>query len=191
VTTAAMELHRLHARLGWATQSCLVPIPVGLRPKGRVEPLFSNQVDMLMVQFLPEQLETAATAAGTLRAATAQALRDKSLSYGRQLAAMFNFLPLPIFMKVLKHGLKGEICSLFFGDTAAVNPRLESFLGARVARFTHIAAVTPSPGLGVIFYYFRGELCVTVIHALPVLDEKEAAEFADGLRRRLLNPEFS
>ena len=40
-----------------------------------------------------------------------------------------------------------------------------NFLGVRVENFTHIAAVTPSPGLGVIFYYFRGELRVSIIHA--------------------------
>jgi hypothetical protein len=100
---------------------------------------------------------------------------------------MFSFLPLPIFIRVLKHGLKGEICSLFFGDTANVNPKLENFLGVRVDNFTHIAAVTPSPGLGVIFYYFRGELRVSVVHAKTVLTEAEAAEFAAGLRARLLN----
>jgi len=39
-------------------------------------------------------------------------------------------------MAVLKHGLKGEVCSLFFGDTAAVNPKLENFLGVTVNNFT-------------------------------------------------------
>ena len=91
-------------------------------------------------------------------------------------------------MKVLKHGLKGEICSLFFGDTAAVNPKLENFLGRPVENFTHVAAVTPSPGLGVIYYYFRGNLRVTVIHARTVLTESEAVDFSAALRHRLLNP---
>jgi hypothetical protein len=91
-------------------------------------------------------------------------------------------------MLVLKHGLKGEICSLFFGDTANVNPKLEEFLGVRVEDFTHVAAVTPSPGLGVIFYYFRGQLRMSVVHAKTVLTGTEAAEFAAALRARLLTP---
>ena len=57
-----------------------------------------------------------------------------------------------------------------------------------VENFTHIAAVTPSPGLGVIFYYFRNELRVSIVHARTVLDEAEAAGFATALRQRLLNP---
>jgi hypothetical protein len=185
---SALELHRLQQKLGCATKSYILPMPVGLRPKGRMEPLFSNQIDMLMLQFLPEQLGSAEKTVAALKAQTASALRENSLGYGRKLSEMFSFLPLPIYMKVLKHGLKGEICSLFFGDTAAVNPKLENFLGARVENFTHVAAVTPAPGLGVIFYYFRGELRVTVVHAKTVLNDGEAAEFAAAIRNRLLNP---
>jgi len=185
---AALELHRLHQKIGAATKSYIVPMPVGLRAKGRIEPMFSNQVDMLMLQFLPEHLESTATAATALKAQALKAVKENSISYGRKLAELFNFLPLPIFMLVLKHGLKGEICSLFFGDTANVNPKLENFLGACVENFTHVAAVTPSPGLGVIFYYFRGGLRVSVVHAKTVLTESEAAEFSTGLRNRLLQP---
>ena len=115
-------------------------------------------------------------------------MRAGLLDSGRLLSEMFRFLPLPIYMAVLKQGLRGEICSLFYGDTAAVNPLLTSFLGAPIEDFAHVAAVTPSPGLGVIYYYFRGELRLTVLHATTVLAEVEAQEFAARLRARLLNP---
>jgi hypothetical protein len=185
---AALELHHLHLKLGCATKSYILPMPVGLRPKGRIEPQFSNQIDMLMLQFLPDQLETVEKTVAALKAQTAQALRDNSLGYGRKLSQLFSFLPLPVYMAVLKHGLKGEICSLFFGDTAAVNPKLENFLGVPVNNFTHVAAVTPSPGLGVVFFYFRGEMRLTIVHARTVLTDTEASEFSAALRNRLLNP---
>ena len=185
---SALELHQLHRRLGCATASYILPMPVGLRPKGRVEPLFSNQVDMLMLQFLPAHLDSIEGAVAALKTQTTQAVRENSIGNSRRLSEMFSFLPLPVYMAVLKHGLHGEICSLFFGDTAAVNPRLEHFLGATVNDFTHVAAVTPMPGIGVVFYYFRGELRVTVIHATTVLDRAEAGAFAAGLRARLLDP---
>lgn len=185
---AVLELHRLHQKLGSATKSYILPMPVGLRPKGRIEPLFSNQIDMLMLQFLPDQLDEIEKTVAALKAQTSQALRENSIGYGRKLSELFSFLPLPVYMKVLKHGLKGEICSLFFGDTAAVNPKLENFLGATVENFTHVAAVTPAPGLGVVYYYFRGELRVTVVHAKTVLSDAEAAEFSTAIRQRLLNP---
>jgi hypothetical protein len=184
--SAVMELHRLHQRLECATASYILPMPVGLRPKGRPVSLSGNPVDMLMLQFLPGQLGAMETCVQTLKAQTAQALRENSVSNSRLLSELFSFLPLPVYMRVLKHGLRGEICSIFFGDTAAVNPRLENFLGAKVEDFAHIAAVTPGPGLGVIFYYFRGELRLTVVHAETALSESEAGEFAAGLRKRLL-----
>jgi hypothetical protein len=185
---SVLELHRLHQRLGCESPSYVLPVPVGMRRKGSIEPLFSNQVAMLMLQFLPAQLDSAAAAVAALKEQTAQAMRDGLVESGLILSELFRFLPVPIYMAVLKQGLRGEICSLFYGDTAAVTPRLNEFLGAPVVDFAHAAAVTPSPGLGVIFYYFRNELRVTVLNSARALNENEATEFAAGLRARLLDP---
>lgn len=185
---SVFELHRLHQRLGCASASYVLPMPVGLRPKGNIHPLFGNQVAMLMIQFLPEHLDTIEHAVATLKTQTQEAMRNGLLESGVMLSEMFRFLPLPIYMAIVKQGLRGEICSLFYGDTASVNPLLTSFLGVEVEDFAHIAAVTPSPGVGVIFYYFRGELRMTVLSLAPMLDEAESQEFGTALRARLLNP---
>lgn len=187
-SVAMVELHRLHQRFGCSSASYVLPVPVGLRPKGTIEPLFSNQVTMLMVQFLPGQLASVTAAVAALKAHTGQAMRNGMIESGVTLSEMFRFLPLPIYMAILKQGLRGEICSLFYGDTASVSPLLTSFLGVPVEDLTHIAAVTPSPGVGVIFYHFRGALRLTVLHLSTVLTEAEAAEFAANLRARLLEP---
>jgi hypothetical protein len=187
-SVSMVELHRLHQRLGCASPSYVLPVPVGLRPKGTVEPLFSNQLTMLMAQFLPEQLSSTADAVAALKSQTASALRMGLLESGVVLAELFRFLPLPIYMAMLKQGLRGEICSLFYGDTAAVTPLLTTFLGATIEDFAHIGATTPSPGLGVIFYFFRGLMRVTVFHLEKYFSDEEAAEFTSSLRQRLLNP---
>jgi len=44
-----------------------------------------------------------------------------------------------------------------------------TFLGAPILDFVHVAAITPSPGIGVIFYYFEGNLRMTVLHLLTML----------------------
>jgi hypothetical protein len=187
-TVSVLELHRLHQRLGCASASYVLPVPVGLRPKGTMEPLFSNQIAMLMIQFLPEHLGTIERAVAALKRQTQEAMRNGLLESGVMLSELFRFLPMPIYMAMLKQGLRGEICSLFYGDTASVNPLLTNFLGADVQDFAHIGAVTPSPGVGVIYYYFKGELRVTVMSLAPVLNEAETAEFSASLRARLLNP---
>jgi hypothetical protein len=187
-SVSMVELHGLHQRLGCASPSYVLPVPVGLRPKGTVEPLFSNQMTMLMAQFLPQQLGLTADAVATLKSQTASALRAGLLESGVVLAELFRFLPLPIYVAMIKQGLRGEICSLFYGDTAAVTPLLTTFLGATIEDFAHIGATTPSPGLGVIFYFFRGLMRVTVFHLENHFSEIEAAEFAASLRQRLLNP---
>jgi hypothetical protein len=185
---SVMELHQLHQRIGHVTPSYVLPVPVGMRPKGNVEPLFTNQVTMLMLQFLPEQLGSVAQAVATLKSQTEQSMRAGLVDSGVLLLETFRFLPRSIFMRFVKHGLRGEICSLFYGNTAAVSPLLTSFFGVPIEDFAHVAATTPSPGIGVIFYYFRGAMRVTVLHLEQYFSAAEVAEFAAGLRARLLNP---
>jgi hypothetical protein len=143
---------------------------------------------MLMTQFLPEDLDSLASAVASLKAQMVEALRAGLCESSRLLTDLFRFLPLPIYMAILKRGLRGEICSLFDGNTAAVNPLLTGFMGAPIEDLIHVAAVTPSPGLGVIFYFFRDEMRVTVLRLATVLTDAEASEFAANLRARLLNP---
>jgi hypothetical protein len=101
---------------------------------------------------------------------------------------MFRCLPLPFYMRLIKHEMRGEICSLFFGDTGTVDPALQTFLGAGIEKFFHVPAVTVPPGAGVVFYRFRDQLQFTVVRAEGTLTDAEAAEFAAQLRSRLLNP---
>ena len=183
-----MELHQLHQRVGCHSPSYVLPVPVGQRPKGSTEPLFSNQFITMMTQFLPEHLDTAAHAVAALKAQTAQALRDGLIESGMLLAELSRCLPMPIYLPMLKHGLRGEICSFYYGNTAAVTPLLTTFLGANIEEFTHIGATTPSPGIGVIFYDFRGLLRITVFNLETHFTSAEADAFADALRARLLNP---
>ena len=185
---SVLELHQLHQRIGCPSPSYVLPVPVGMRPKGNVEPLFTNQVTMLMLQFLPDQLGSVSQAVATLKAQTEKSMRAGLVDSGIILLETFRFLPRPVFMVFVKHGLRGEICSLFYGNTAAVSPLLTSFFGAVIEDFAHVAAITPSPGIGVIFYYFRGAMRVTVLHLEQYFSAEEVDGFAKGLRVRLLNP---
>jgi len=185
---AILELKKFQEQLGCPSPSFVLPVPVGMRPKGNVEPLFSNQVTSLLLQLLPGQLESVATAVAALKNQTAHAMREGIVEGCAFFTDFLRVLPRPAYMAFMRHGLKGEICSLFYGNTAAVSSLVTTFLGATIEDFTHNAAVPERPGLGVIFYQFRGELRVTVAHLAETLDENEAAKFASGLRARLLNP---
>lgn len=186
---AMVELHQLHQRVGCPSPGYVLPVPVSLRPKGSVEPVFSNQIAMLMVQFLPEHLTTTAAAVATLKPQLAQALRDRRIEAGVAITELSRGLPFPLYLYILKqHGLRGEICSFFYGDTANVSPLLTTFLGATIKDLTHVGATTPSPGIGAIFYYFAGQMRVTVFYLETHFSAGEAAEFASKLRARLLNP---
>jgi hypothetical protein len=183
-----MAFHRLHQRAGCASPSYVVPVPVGLRPKGTRAPLFSNQVTMLLHQFLPAQLDSLEHAIAAVKARHAEGLRADCVDAGIALAHLFRGLPLPLYMRIIKSELRGEICSLFFGDTGAVDPALESFLEAKIEGLSHVPAVTVPPGVGVVLYRFRDRLRFTVVHAEGLLSAGEASGFAADLRASLLDP---
>ena len=188
LAAALVELDRLHQRCGCASASYVVPVPVGLRPKGTRAPLFSNQITMILHQFFPEQLASMTPAVSAVKARHADCARGDFINAGITLAQLFRRLPLSVYMWIVKNELRGEICSLFFGDTGVVEPLLDSFMGARIESLAHVPAVTVPPGVGVVFYRFREQLRFTVVHAEGVLSEAEAFGFAAGLRERLLNP---
>ena len=188
LTATLMELHRLHERTGCASASYVMPIPIGLRPKGERSPLFSNKITMMLHQFLPAELATLEQAVAAVKTRNATYLRDEHINPGIALAQMFRCLPLPLYMRMIKHELRGEICSLFFGETGAVDSALQNFLGATIESFVHVPAVTVPPGIGLVFYRFRNQLQFTLVHADGTLTDEEASEFAACLRERLLNP---
>jgi len=115
-------------------------------------------------------------------------LRADCVGSGIALAHLFRGLPLPLYMWIVKNELHGEICSLFFGDTGAVDPALESFLGSNITDLIHVPAVTVPPGVGVVFYRFKNRLRFTVVHAEGTLSDAEASGFAADLRKNLLEP---
>jgi hypothetical protein len=183
-----LELHRLHEQTGCPSASYVVPMPIGLRPKGARAPVFSNQITMMLHQFLPAQLATLEEAVAAVKTKNTEYLRDEHINPGITLAQMFRCLPLSLYMRIIKHGMRGEICSLFFGETGGVDPALRDFLGATIEQFIHVPAVTVPPGIGTVFYRFRDQLHFTLVYADGTLTDVEAAAFAARLRARLLDP---
>jgi len=183
-----VELHQLHQRLNLPSASYVAPIPVGLRPKGTRSPLFSNQVTMMLHQFFPAELDNMEHAIAAVKERNAASLRDDALDSGITLGQLFRAMPLPLNMRLIKQQLRGEICSLFFGDAGPADPALKNFFGASIEKFVHVPAVTMPPGVGVVFYRFGEQLQFTVVYADGTLTDNEAGEFAAHLRTRLLNP---
>ncbi|MCG3150631.1 MAG: hypothetical protein PCFJNLEI_04119 [Verrucomicrobiae bacterium] len=186
--TTLFELHRLHQRLNTGSPSYLFPLPVGLRPKGSLEPLFSNQIAMLMLQFFPAEFESLTAVVAALKSKTENAMRNGHLDHYVLLAEFSRYLPVPVCLAIMKYKIGGELASIFYGDAGTVNPALSEFLGVPVTDVIHLAAVLESPGLGVIFGRFKNQLRLTTVHNPRLLTAAAAAQFAADLRHRLLTP---
>jgi hypothetical protein len=82
--------------------------------------------------------------------------------------------------------LRGELCSFFFGYTAAFCEGLERFFGAPVLDGFHAPSVPPSPGSGLVFSLFGPRLNVTHVRQQGVLSEPERELFRAALVRDLV-----
>ena len=116
---------------------------------------------MLMFQFLPAQLGSITDAAAALKAQTTQAMRDGLLDSGKMLG---EDVPLSCRCRFTwpssNAGCAVKSARCFMATPPPSIRELNTFLGATVEDFAHVAAVTPTPGLGVDLFIIFAANCV-------------------------------
>jgi hypothetical protein len=183
---AAVRAHHavLRAR-DTVPESYVVPLPVDLRPKGGEGGIFRTRVSMIWLQVRSERVADLAALLADLKEVRRTAIRERQVENG--VAAMDYALRAPagLYARMTRRPLRGELCSFFFGWTAAFCEGLERFFGAPVLDGFHAPSVPPSPGSGLVFSRFGARLNVTHVRQQSVLSEGERALFRDALVRDL------
>jgi hypothetical protein len=183
---AAIRAHDavLRAR-GTVPESYVVPLPVDLRPKGGEGGVFRTRVSMIWLQVRSERTRELATLLEDLKAMRRQAIRDRQVENG--VAAMAYALRAPawLYARMTRRTLHGELCSFFFGWTAAFCDGLDHFFGAELIDGFHAPSVPPSPGSGLVFSRFGERLNVSHVRQRDVASESELELFRESLRRDL------
>jgi hypothetical protein len=183
---AAIRAHDavLRAR-GAVPESYVVPLPVDLRPKGGEGGVFRTRVSMIWLQVRSERAGELATLLEDLKAVRRQAIREHQVENG--VAAMAYALRAPawLYARMTRRALHGELCTFFFGFTAAFCEGLDHFFGAELIDGFHAPSVPPSPGSGLVFSRFGERLNVTHVRQRGVASESELERFRDSLRRDL------
>ncbi len=183
---AAIRAHDavLRAR-GSVPESYVVPLPVDLRPKGGEGGVFRTRVSMIWLQVRAERARDLATLLEDLKAVRRQAIRERQVENG--VAAMAYALRAPawLYARMTRRALHGELCTFFFGYTAAFCGGLDRFFGAELIDGFHAPSVPPSPGSGLVFSLVGDRLNVTHVRQRGVVSEDELARFGDALRSDL------
>jgi hypothetical protein len=174
----------LRAR-GAVPESYVVPLPVDLRPKGGAGGVFRTRVSMIWLQVRAERAPDLGALLADLKEVRRRAIRERQVENG--VAAMDYALlaPARLYAHVTRRALRGELCSFFFGYTAAFCEGLERFFGAPVLDGFHAPSVPPSPGSGLVFSLLGPRLNVTHVRQRGVLSEAELKLFRDALVRDL------
>jgi hypothetical protein len=183
---AAIRAHDavLRAR-GAVPESYVVPLPVDLRPKGGEGAVFRTRVSMIWLQVRADRVQDQDALLADLKEVRRRAIREHQVENG--VAAMDYALRAParLYAHLTRRTLRGELCSFFFGWTAAFCEGLEHFFGAPVLDGLHAPSVPPSPGSGLIFSTFGPRLQVTHVRQRGVLSDDELARFRAALVRDL------
>ena len=183
---AAVRAHDavLRAR-GTVPESYVVPLPVDLRPKGSGGSVFRTRVSMIWLQVRADRVQDLGALLTDLKEVRRRAIREHQVENG--VAAMDYALRAPtrLYAHMTRRTLHGELCSFFFGWTAAFCEGLERFFGAPVLDGFHAPSVPPSPGSSLIFSLFGPRLHVTHVRQRGVLTDAELAQFRTALVRDL------
>jgi len=185
VATAIRAHDAVLRRRGTAPESYVVPLPVDLRPKGGAGGVFRTRVSMIWLQVRADRVRELDALLDDLKAVRRQAIRDHQVENG--VAAMGYELHAPawLYARLTRRTLHGELCSFFFGWTAAFCEGLDRFFGADVIDGFHAPSVPVSPGSGLVFSLFGERLNVTHVRQHGVLDERELETFRTSLHRDL------
>ncbi len=166
-------------------ESYVVPLPVDLRPKGGEGGVFRTRVSMIWLQVRADRVQDQAALLADLKEVRRRAIREHQVENG--VAAMDYALRAParFYARMTRRPLRGELCSFFFGWTAAFCEGLERFFGAPVLDGFHAPSVPPSPGSGLVFSVFGPRLQVTHVRQRGVISDAELARFRAALVRDL------
>jgi hypothetical protein len=161
VACAARAHDRVLERRGTATGGYVTTVPVQTRKRGARGPLFHNHVSVLFFGGPRAQLATLDTAAAAMKeqfAAMSRARLDESFLNVLELMMR---APSRLFMFIVRHQFRGEICSFFQSHTGVFAPEIVALAGARVVNAHHLPSVSAPPGSGIFFCEHSGRLNIT------------------------------
>jgi len=187
---AAIRAHHAVQRArGTVPGSYVVPLPVNLRPKGEDGALFRSRVSMLWFQVPAALAEDRDALLAALREQRRRAIREGQIAAGVAAMDYARFAPAPLYARMARRPLGGELCSFFFAYTDEFCPGLEHFFGAPLEAGCHVPSVPPSPGSGLVLSLHAGRLTTTHVHQRGVFAEDELARFREQLERDLAGGE--
>jgi hypothetical protein len=165
----------------------LVPLPVNLRPKGSEEAIFRTRVSMIWFRILPEQLDDFDGLLTELKQQRRDAIKLGHVENGVIAMDYARFAPMPLYARMTRRSMGGELCSFFFAFTGEFAGGLPSFFGGRVENGFHAPAVPPSPGSALALSTFAGRLNVTHVHQQGVFEPEELGLLREQLLSDLLS----
>jgi hypothetical protein len=161
VACAARAHDRVLGQRGTAPAGYVTTVPVQTRKRGARGPLFHNHVSVLFFGGPREQLASIEAAAAAMKQQFAEMTRARLEESFTNVLELMMRAPSWLFMFIVRHQFRGEICSFFQSHTGTFAPEIVELAGARVGNAYHLPCVSAPPGSGIFFCEHGGRLNVT------------------------------
>lgn len=165
---------------------CVVPVPLDLRRRGQLGPVFSNPLSFLFYRAEPHELDSPAMLVDAFKSQMLEQLRNESPEAFRTAMRFMRPVPLWVTTLVMNRPNRGQFASLFFADLGASLDGVETFIGARVRAMVHFPPVANPPGVGVLFHRYRGRQTAVISRIEACVSDGETDLLESSLRADLI-----
>jgi len=171
---------------GKVPPSFIVSLPVQVRRKGTVGPIFQNHLTILFFHVTEEELATVESATKAVQNEFLLMMRDRlDVSFLKVLGFMRR-LPLRWYIAFAKSHFRGEITSFFHSHTGPLSPDIRTFFGQQIRNAYHIPTVSTPPGTGIFMCEREGQLNITLSWREGAMSDEECNLMADQMVKDLL-----
>ena len=166
---------------GTAPPSFIVTLPVQIRRKGKLGPIFQNHLTILFFHLSAEDLLSVESSTRAVQNEFLIMMRERlDVSFLKVLGFMRR-LPLRWYIAFAKSHFRGEITSFFHSHTGPLSPDILSFFGAKISNAYHIPTVSTPPGSGIFMCERDGQLNITISWREGAMSDAECDRMASQL----------
>ena len=178
----AMRAHyRVFEHRGETPESLMCSVPVQMRRKGLLGPIFQNQLTMFFAAANARELGTLDTTAKSIQDQHTRFLKDKLGEGFRDMMWLMRPMPPRLHMKFIKRQMKGLFSSFYHSHTGPFAPDLETFGGATITNAYHVPGISNPPGTGIFVNERNGRLVFTICWRDGAITEEERRVLVEEL----------
>lgn len=162
-----------------------VALPVQLRARGKVPPIFRNNVSVMFFTARPDELDDLAALTNSLVRQQQDAMKNGLMASFAEMQRWMRLLPSPLYSFFLDSQMKGQNTAFHHSHTGPFAKGLDAFAGATIRDGWHVPGLFSPPGTGLFMSQRDGRATLVMSWRECALSESESETLMDSFHRAL------